>query len=153
MGALLSLIPGRVWLYGLLAAVLIGFGIHYKHLESKVHDTAIVAQAAIAAVKIDNATAQSTETQSAIIYKQAILIPTVGDLGVSCVRQHAGGGALPPAGAGSGATAGGPATDGAVGPPYDPSGAALTRARAADAQIAYLQRRVKELETQMNNAP
>ena len=152
MGALLSLIPGRVWLYGALAAVLLGLGIHYKHLENEVHNTAVVAKAAIATVKKDDATAQSTEIQSALIFKQAVSIPAVGDIGVECVR-HAGGSALPAANAVTGTSTGKPASDRGAGPAYDPTGAALTRANAADAQIAYLQRRVKELETQMNNAP
>ena len=153
MPALLSLIPGRVWLYGVIAAVLLGFIVHYKHLETEVHQTTAAGKAAIATVKKDDATAQATETQNAIIYKKAILIPAVGDIGVSCVRVNPRGSQVPAAGAGATAAVGQPAANGPEGPPYDPSGSVLTRGRDADAQIAYLQARIKELEAQMNGAP
>jgi hypothetical protein len=149
--ALLSLIPGRFWLYGAIVAGLLGFAYHYKHLETEVHQTKAVAVAAQADVKKVDAVAQTTETQSAIIYKQAVLIPAVGDIGLVC--KHTGGSALPAPVAVAGTPAGNATPDSTVGPGFDPTGAALTRAKAADAQIAYLQRRVHELETQMNNSP
>ena len=149
----LNLIPGKVWFYGVIVVVLLGFGIHYKHLENQVREAKTVAAAAQADVKKVDATAQSTETQSAIIFKQATTIPAIGDIGVECVRKRAGGSPLPAPDAKSGATTGSPADDSGVRSAFDPSGAILTRAHEADAQIAYLQRRVKELETQMNNSP
>jgi hypothetical protein len=149
--ALLSLIPVRFWLYGALAVGLLGFAWHYKHLETEVHAEKQVSAAAQTQVKAVDKAAQITETQSAIIYKQAVLIPTVGDIGLVC--KHTGGGALPAPVAVAGTPVGNATSDGGSGPSFDPSGAAETRARAADAQIAYLQRRVHELETQMNNSP
>jgi len=152
MTALLSLISPRVVFYGILASLLLAFGIHYKHLENEVQRTAVVAKAAQDDVKKVDATAQSTETQSVLLYK-AVLIPAVGDIGISCVRHTTGGSPLPATNTIAGTPVGSTTPNSAVGPEYDPTGAALTRAKAADAQIAYLQRRVKELETQMNGAP
>ena len=153
MTALLSLLSPRVIFYGILASLLLAFGIHYRNLEHEVKQAKVVAAAATADVKKVDAAAQTTETQSVLIYKQAVQIPAVGDIGVECVRKQPSSGALPAANAQSGTPVGEPTTNSGVGPEYDPSGAALTRAAKANAQIAYLQRRVKELETQMNNSP
>jgi hypothetical protein len=153
MLALLKLIPIKDYIYGaIIAALLVFIGI-CKHDHTVVKEVKQIGTAAQAVVKTDDATAEKTETQSALIYKQAIVIPAVGDVGIECVREHPGSSALPAPIAGTGAATNQPAADSGSGPQYDPSGAALTRARAADAQIAYLQRRVKELEAQMNAAP
>jgi hypothetical protein len=152
MLALLKLIPIKDYIYGaIIAALLVFIGI-CKHDHTVVKEVKQIGTAAQAVVKTDDATAEKTETQSALIYKQAVVIPAVGDVGIECVRDSSSG-ALPAPVAGTGAAASQPAADSGGGPQYDPSGAALTRARAADAQIAYLQRRVKELEAQMNAAP
>jgi cell division protein FtsB len=153
MLGLLSLIPGKDWLYGALLAAAGLFCLHIYHageakVAAEVTHTAQVAQAKDAALE---AQAQSTETQSAIIFKQAVSIPAVADIGLVCKRT--GGSPLPAANAQPGAGPGNQPADSTIGPQFDPSGAALARAKAADAQIAYLQRRVKELETQMNNSP
>ena len=153
MTALLSLISPRVVFYGILASLLLAFGIHYRNLEHEVQQARVVATQANKEVKAVDATAQQTETQSAIIYKQAVVIPAVGDIGVECVRKQPSSSALPAPDTKPGAVAGNSAANSGAGPPYDPSGAALTRAAKANAQIAYLQRRDHELETQMNNSP
>lgn len=137
--------------YGVVIIALGAFLWHYHSLQNQVDRAKVVAAAAQKVVQVDQATAKTTETQSAIIYKQAVSIPPIGDLGVVCRR--ASGGQVPPAGPVAAAPTGvGPADSGA-GPTFDPTGALLTRAAEADAQIAYLQRRVKELETQMSSAP
>jgi len=149
--ALLKLIPLKDYIYGaIISALLVLVGI-CKHDHAVVKEVKQVGEAAQVAVKADDAAAEKTETQSALIYKEIVRIPDVPDIGIVC--RDTGSSSLPATVAGAGAAAGQPASDGGVGPEYDPSGAALTRARAADAQIAYLQRRVKELETQMNAAP
>ena len=151
----------RLYFYAALAlGILVGGVTLCHHIENigvqkeaaKVTKVGVAAEKKVAAA---DATAQSTETQSAIIFKQAVSIPPVGDIGISCVRVNAraGGSEVPAANTGAGAAASDPATLSAEGPPYDPSGAILTRGAQADAQIAYLQRRVKELEAQMNGAP
>ena len=151
----------RLYFYAALAVGILAGGVTLcHHIEAigvqkeaaKVTKVGVAAEKKVAAA---DATAQSTETQSAIIFKQAVSIPPVGDIGIECVRVNAraGGSEVPAANTGAGAAASDPATLSAEGPPYDPSGAILTRGAHADAQIAYLQRRVKELEAQMNGAP
>jgi cell division protein FtsB len=137
--------------YGILASLLLAFGIHYKHLETQVHEVKQVAAAAQTQVKAVDKTAETTETQSALIYKEIVRIPDVPDIGIVCRNTRSS--PLPAPDTKPGAAVGDKPADSAVGPGYDPSGAALARAKAADAQIAYLQRRVHELETQMNNSP
>lgn len=151
MTALLSLISPRVVFYGILASLLLAFGLHYRNLDHQAQQAKVVAIAAQNDVKRIDIAAQTTETQSALIYKEIVRIPDVPDIGVVC--RNTSRSALPTPDAVPGTTIGKPAPDSTVGPEYDPSGAALTRAKAADAQIAYLQRRVHELETQMNNSP
>lgn len=151
--SLLGLIPAKDWFYGALLVLAGLFCLHIYHageakVAAEVAHTAQVAQAKDAALE---AQAQSTETQSALIFKQVVALPAIPDIGLVCKRT--GGSPLPAADAGTGAAASQPTTDSTSGPSFDPSGAAETRARAADAQIAYLQKRVKELETIMNGAP
>ena len=153
MAALLSLISPRVVFYGILASLLLAFGIHYRNIEHEVKQAKVAAAAATADVKKVDAAAQTTETQSVLIYKQAVQIPAVGDIGVECVRKQPSSGALPPTNAQSGTPVGEQPPDDRGTIKYDPSGAALTVARNADAQIKYLQSRVKELEAQMKGAP
>ena len=153
MTAILSLISPKAVFYGIIVSLLLAFGVHYKHLSEQVQAEKQAAAAAQVLVKKDDAAAQSTETENAIIYKQAVAIPPVGDLGIECVRHPASGGALPTPDTKPGAAAREQPANSGAGPGYDPSGAALARAAAADAQIKYLQGRVHELETQMKNAP
>jgi hypothetical protein len=138
---------------GLYTAALLAIGLflwHYHALDDDVKAMKAAAAVAQKTVKTDQSTAQNTETQNALIYKQAVAIPPVGDLGVVC--QHTRGSALPATGP---APAPGPgqAANSGVGPSYDPTGAALTRARAADAEITYWRNRAHEDEAEMNAAP
>lgn len=151
MLALLKLTPLRDYVYAVIIATLLVFVGICKHDHTVVKEVKQIGAAAEKVVKADDVTAEKTETQSALIYKEIVRIPDVPDIGIVC--QHAGSGTLPAPVAVAGAAAGDKPADSGVGPSYDPSGAALTRAHAADAQIEYLQRRVKELETQMNSAP
>jgi len=152
MIALLKLIPIKDYLWAALLIVVGCFALHYKHLEHEVQQVKVVGKAAEADVKKVDAVAQTTETQNAIIYEKAVAIPAIADIGLSCVR-HTGGSQVPAADPQQGAAARDRSADSPEGPPYDPSGAVLTRGADADAQIAYLQARIKELETQMNGAP
>lgn len=149
----------RIYAYGALALVLSlllgGYTLHERHVQ---HAKDVAAAAKIvkkdnAIVAADNSRAQITETQNVLIYKQAVSIPAVADIGVVCQRTAAR--SVPLSATDPIATA--PVRDDAAnrgsGPTYDPTGAALTRGSSADAQIAYLQRRIAELEKQMNDAP
>jgi hypothetical protein len=158
MAALLALIPSRAYEYGAIIIVLSlafgGYTLHERHIQ---HDKDVAAAAAL--VKKDNAkvaeinsTAQTTEAQSALIYKQVVSVPAVADIGVVCQRA-AGSVSLPAADTIQTTGSGKAAVDRGIGPAFDPTGPALTRARDADAQIAYLQRRIAELEKQMNDSP
>lgn len=151
MPALLKLIPFRDYVYGAIIATLLVFVGICKHDHTVVKEVKQVGATAAAVVKTDDATAEKTETQSALIYKQIIRIPDVPDIGLVC--RHASSSPLPASSPVAGASTGDKPADGGSGPGYDPSGAALARGKAADAQITYLQRRVKELEDQMNKAP
>lgn len=157
--ALLSLIPFKDWVYGaIIASLLVAFGV-YTHHERVLGEQKIVAidakAAAAAEAKVKAATdaAQLTEIHNAVVYKQIISSPLVADTGLVCKRAAAPGSTVPPAGSGSGAAAGSPVADSGSGSAFDPSGAILTRGRDADAQISYLQNRVKELEGQMEHGP
>lgn len=148
---LLKLVTPKDVLYAAIAVCLLAFGLHYKSLEKQVREAAQVSAAAQIQVKAVDKTAQITETQSALIYKEIVRIPDVPDIGIVC--RNTSRSALSAPGPVAGANVGEQPTDRGAGPSYDPSGAALTRAKVADAEIAYLQRRVHELEAQMNGAP
>jgi hypothetical protein len=138
-------------LYGIVIVALGVFLWHYHSLQNAVDTAKVVAASAKQVVQVDQSAAKSTETQNALIYKQAIAIPAIADLGLVC--QRASGSQVPAPNPVAAAPIGERPADGPVGPPYDPSGAVESRGRAADAQIIYLQTRVHELETEMNNAP
>jgi hypothetical protein len=158
MLALLKLIPGKVYLYtGLAIALLTWFNIHNANERKIGEDNALVpvavlAQRAKIQVAAADAAAQTSETDNAKIYVAAIAAPAPKPLGIVCHRD-AGSGDMPEAVAVTATRIGVPAVDSGVGPGYDPSGAALKRAAAADAQIAYLQGRVHQLEQQMESSP
>lgn len=158
MLALLKLVPLKDWLYlSLIVALLGGFAsytIHERHVgEAKIE--AAEAKAVTKAndvVAKDDAAAATTESTDAIIYEKAVAVPALGDIGIVCKRAS-GSVSLPAPDSQQRTDARDAAADSPVGPAYDPSGAALTRAAQADAQIVYLQGRVHELEAQMNGAP
>jgi hypothetical protein len=138
-------------LYG---AVILALGIflwHYHTLQNEVDTAKVVAASAKQVVQVDQSAAKATETRNADVVKQAVSAPPVANLGVVCER--AGGGQVPAANPVAAAPTREQPADGPVGPAFDPSGALLTRAALADAQISYLQARIHELETEMNNAP
>ena len=155
MAAILSLLGNKYVLIGLALAAFLGlYTLHERNIQ---HAKDVAAAAKIVAkdnsiVVADTAAAQATETQNALIFKQAVAIPPVGDLGIVCKRAPRSV-PLPPAGAVPAPRAGEHPLDSGEGPAFDPSGGVLTRAALADAEIAYLQARVHELEKQMNDAP
>ena len=153
MPELLKLIPLKGWLYAAIALALLAFGLHYRSLERQLEASKVVAQQATVVVKKDEAQAVTQEVQNANVYTQTVSVPAIPDIGIKCVRDTPSRSPLPPTHA---LTSTLPRVDAPVsgeGPHYDPSGAALTRARQADAQITYLQARIKELEDEMDNAP
>ncbi len=155
MAAILSIFGNKYVLIGLALIGLISwYTVHERNVE---HAKDISAAAKVVAkdnkiVAAGTATAQATETQNALIFKQAVAIPPVGDLGIVCQRPARSVSLSPPSPRPAPGAGEHPA-DGGEGPAFDPSGALLTRAREADAEIAYLQGRVHELEAQMAAAP
>lgn len=139
-GALIALAYGGFWVYSRGED-------HVKAVDAKL---AAIDQKKVVAVET---AAQTTESHNADVYKQTVTAPPAASLGIRCVREPARTVSLPAPLAGTGAPASDSNTDGGVGPPYDPSGAALTRAHQADAQIIYLQARIRELETEMQGSP
>ena len=159
MLALLKLIPFKDWVYGsIIVALLAGFG-WYTHHERQVGATKLqaavtqVADRAEAAVVAANTVAKTAETQNAKVYTQVVVTPVPRPLGIVCHRTGPGSNPVPQAHAVAGAAVGKPAADRGAEASYDPSGPALAVGRQADAEIAYLQARVKELETQMEKSP
>ena len=149
-----KLIPIRDWLYaGAFIALLAGFG-WFVHHERQVGEQKIEAADARAAAaqlalnKAKEAAAQTASTTIGATYEKVVRIPVVGDLGVSCVRNNA------PAGSDVSKTAdnrsGNPqAPIGGNAAPFDPTGAALTVGRDADAQINALIDTVNALTAEM----
>jgi hypothetical protein len=148
----LALVPLRDWLWAAaLVAVLVLLA--YERHEGKMaiiaadRRTAMVAEAKDQAIEAAAQSATNTESQ---IYEKAVAVTPVGDIGILCHAPARGVVPATPAGA---AAAVAPAADGAAGPQYDPSGAILTIGAKADAQITYLQNRIKILEDLMNQSP
>lgn len=156
----------KLWIIGIAAVSVLTFGAIWWHkhnvaeqtIGAKTEATAVtkVATAAEKQVTAGTAAAETTETHNANAETAAVAAPPVSSVGIVCQHEGPAGShhnPLPQAGTVPASGAGEPGTDGPIGPPYDPSGAILTRARSADAQIAYLQARIHELEAQMNASP
>jgi cell division protein FtsB len=155
MLALLKLVPIRDYFYGVVILALLAL-LAYVYRHGEIHVEKLDAKVAAVAEKksaVSEVSAKAQENTNAIIYKQAVSVPAVGDLGVECVRHTSGSGVVPASITGAAASAGVATVNSGSGHTFDPSGAILTRAHDADAQIAYLQARVKELEAEMNSAP
>lgn len=158
MLALFKLIPDKVYLYaGIAAAVLVWFNVHNHNIRvaataEALEPVKVLAQKAQIQVATGTAVAQTTETDNAQKFTAAIAAPAPKSTGIVCHRDT-GSGELPEAVAVTATRIGSPASDSGEGPGFDPSPAALERARLADAEIAYLQGRVHELEQQMLNSP
>jgi hypothetical protein len=141
----------KLYLYAALAALLLsGFGWYTYHERAVEHakDVAVATKAVAKVEKQDVAIAATATTEiqhDTIIYKQAVSVPAVGDIGVVCSAPR--GDAVP------GAAVGGPVPDaaavGGVGPTFDPSGQILTIGRDADAKIVALQNIIRELQAEM----
>jgi hypothetical protein len=162
---LLSLIPIRDYLWGGLVVVLsifIGVEWHRHNVhEQQLGQQVVLAQDALKAAQVQKkvaagtAAATTTETSNAKTYEAKVAAPVQPAPSIVCKRT-----ASPPAGsivpeAGAGVA---PGTDqhptvGGDGPAFDPTGPLLERAKLADAQIAYLQGRILELEKQMKDSP
>jgi hypothetical protein len=155
MLAFLKLLNPKDWLIAAaLIALTIGGTWLYRHGEQRIEaqDAKLEAIDAKKVITVE-AVAKTTEAQNANTFKDTVSAPPVANVGIRCVRESARAVSLPAPLAGAGAAASEPNPDDRVGPPYDPSGAALTRAHQADAQIRYLQARIRELEAEMNGAP
>jgi hypothetical protein len=151
--ALLKMLSLKEWLViAALLALLAGGGWLYRHGEQHI-EAQDAKLAALDQHKIATAetVAQTTESQNALIWKQTVSIPAVPDIGIVCKSTNSS--VVPKANKGVGAPAGDSASISGEGPTFDPSGALLTRAAQADAQITYLQNRIRELETLMNAVP
>ena len=159
MTALLALIPLKDWIYcGIIAALLVGFGVYTHHervigADEALAPVAVLAQKATLQVAVGTANAAATEKDNGKNFTAAVAAPAPAPVGIVCRHEAAGSGQLPEAGPSVTAAAGQPAADSGGGPAFDPSGAILQRAHDADAQITYLQARVVELETQMEASP
>lgn len=147
------LAPYKLYFLGFAAACVIGFGAYWTLHERHVGATAQVTVEDKASVKQEvieqkaTATAAASETKASDIYEETNRAPLPAQLPIECVRHDQGPVQVLDHGASGGAAAADQsATDGAVGPEYNPSGAALERGKEADAQIAYLQARVTLLE-------
>lgn len=162
MGALIAkLLAGigiKDYLYGAAILAIIGgfaYFIHHERVigaDEALAPVAVLANKAQVQVAVGGAVAQSTETANAKQFDEATAAPVPVDLGLVC-HSDASGSAVPEAGTGTEAAAGEPAPVGGSSAAFDPSGAVLEVGRAADAQIAYLQGRVLELENQMKASP
>lgn len=162
MSLLSSLVPWQV--YGIIAALaLAGAGswyyLHNRH-EQSIGESKIVRQdkkaATVAETKVvaGEAVAQTEETQNALIFEKAVVIPAVDDVGLLCRSSVASVSSnVPAAGAVATSGTGEHSADSGSGPTFDPSKPLLDRAAEADAEIAWLQGRVHELEKQMNDGP
>jgi hypothetical protein len=153
--AILKFISPKEWLVlGALIALTAGGAWLYRHGEMRI-EAQDAKLAAIDAKKVTvvETTAKDMESHNDVIYKQEVSAPPVANLGVRCVRESPRTVSLPTPDAGKGTATSQPSADSSIGPAYDPSGAALTRAAQADAQITYLQGRIRELEAEMNGAP
>lgn len=146
------MIPAKDYVYGaVIVALLAAFGaytVHERH-EGAAHIAAADAKAATAEAAKNQAitdAAQAASNQVIQTYEKAVAIPPVADLGLMC--KSPGSRELPQAPGDSGrADAAAARTDG---PSYDPSGAALTIGRDADAKIVALQDEIHALVSAMN---
>jgi hypothetical protein len=152
MLALLKLIPLKDWFYCTVICALLGgfvtYTIHERHIgEARIiaADTraALVAQAKDKAIE---AAAQDASNAIGVVYEKAVAIPSVADLGVVCHAPARSQLSQAPVNQ-SGAT---DSANSPVGPPYDPTGPALTVGRNADSQIRALQDQLKVLVDAMN---
>lgn len=141
----------KTYLYAALTVLLLsGFiywSVHERSVEHK-KDVAAATQAVARVEKSDAVieTKASTEVQNeTLIYKQAVSLPAVGDIGVVC--HDTGGDAVPgsvPPAAGGDRTSGHLQAD-----VFDPSGELLTLARSKDAVIRDLQAEVATMRAEM----
>ena len=160
MFALFKLIPGKDLFYGaIIAALLAAFGWYTIH-ERDIGARHVVAKMTVVAHKTETklravvVTAQKEETTNAQAYNEAVAHDHRRNLGIVCVRNGASsdGRQLPGASGVATSAAGNNAANVRAAAPYDPSGAVLQVGAEADAEIAYLQARVHELEQAMEKA-
>lgn len=149
----------KAYLYAAIAVILLGgfflYRVHEQNIGIRKEAAAVTKVAAKAQAKVTAAAvvAQSTETSNGEAYLAAVAAPSPAPLGIVCHNSRRDDDNVPEAVGVVATRIGSPAPVSGDGPGYDPSGAALKRAAAADAEIAYLQGRVHELETQMLSSP
>lgn len=144
----------KTYLYAGILALILGlltWGAIHERSVQHVKDVAVSTKAVATVEKKDAAIAATATTEiqhETLIYKQAIGLPPVDDLGIVC---HDTGGDAVPAGSGgdgSGHSAGGPG----AGDVFDPSGDLLTKSRSYGAIIRALQAENATLRAEMDAA-
>jgi hypothetical protein len=159
MSALLAGIGLKDYVYaGLIAVLIAGFGVYTYHertigADEALAPVAVLAQKAQVVVAVGTAVATLTEKDNGNAYKAAVAAPVVPLAAGLVCHSAAGSSDVPKAAAGGTAAAGQPAAVAGSAASFDPSGPALQLAHAADAQVTYLQARVRELEAQMESSP
>lgn len=158
MGALLASIGIKDYVYGALIVAIIAAFAFYTHHEREIGidealaPVSVLANKAATTVAVGTAVAKITEKDNAHAYTAATAAPAPASLGIVC-HSAARSGDVPQAVAVAAPGAGNGAVDGGSSAAYDPSGAALKLGADTDAQVTYLQARVKELEDQMTASP
>lgn len=145
--------PYKAYLWAAVAAALIcaaGWAVyHERHIGVK-EEVAVVQKASAKQEVIEQkaaATAAVSETKASTLYEETNRAPAPAELPIECVRHSPSAVPVQDPGTASGAAAvDQPATNSGDGPEFNPSGPLLERAKQADAQIIYLQARVKLLE-------
>lgn len=143
------------YIYAGAIAVLLACFLWYTVHERRIGEQKVAAEvqhtAMVAAAKDREieAAAQAASSTIGDTYEKAVSIPAVGDIpGVLCHRS--GSREVPSPASDSGRVNESP--DSAAGPGYNPTGAALTIGRNADAQIAALQNEIRALVAEMQKA-
>jgi hypothetical protein len=152
VSALISPIKGYLAVAVVVAAVSF-FGYWSLHERSVEHqkDVAVAVKEVAKVEQADTVIAGTATTEiqhDVVVYKQAVSVPAVGDIGVMCGAP--GGNALPGAAPGNGT--GHPATDSGKGDLYDPSGDLLTIGVKYDAWIRELQSENAALRQELADA-
>jgi hypothetical protein len=144
----------KLYLMGAAAVAILSFltwGALHERAVEHTKDVAVATKAVAKVEKQDGgivATATSEIQHEQVIYKQAVSVPPVGDIGVVC--ESSGGNAVP--GPASGNTSGHPGADGGAGNLYDPSGGLLTVGHKYDAWIRELQAENATLRQELASA-
>lgn len=157
MPAFLASIGVRDYIYAGLIAALIGGFAYYTHHERVIGadealaPVAVLAHKAEVQVAVAAAVATITEKDNAQAYTAAVSRPAPAALGIVC--SNPGRSPVSEADTIVAPGVGDLTADVPSSADYDPSGATLKLGATVDAQVTYLQGRIRELESQMESAP